>query len=83
MAHVSGPFRIVDCPDCEGEGRVASGVMSWPVNTTTIDPPYDIGKPCPTCGGHGVIEDELPEISEAEFFEDYAPATGEATWRAV
>jgi hypothetical protein len=51
-----GPHFWTTCPECQGEGAVGTGIMSHAVNTATIDPPWELGKQCPTCGGCGYVE---------------------------
>lgn len=58
--------RFIVCPECNGEREVGSGRMSHTVDTATIDPPWELPMPCPTCGGAGYVEGE----SEPRTLED-------------
>lgn len=48
-----------ECPECEGKGEVYTELVSVPPYPTLCK-----WYPCPTCGGEGVISDNLYERHE-------------------
>lgn len=76
LAHLEKQERRSTCPCCDGDGEVGTGRMSHTVNSTTIDPPWEVTEKCAECNGSGWVEgdgdcDGQPD--ESQEWRDFDP----------